>query len=278
MEFLLADDEPMINEPFEDGLVNIGQVLLAEDRGGAGRSDSGETALHLVRNPKTAVLLISKGADIDSRDKEFGMTPLFNANVRVSEVLLAKGADLEATSNEGHTPLAWAAYWDDLEKSLFLLQKGASVNAGAGKTKTALHIAANWGRIELARLLIAHGADVNARDGSGWTPLHWAAFEGGPEMVRFLISCGAAVDARTNVFRRFAGALFVDPARGDWRPTPDAARTAAVPAEKLRAALAGIPVVEGTEVQPLPGWQYRHPTDKAERPSRERVTLGALEP
>lgn len=89
---------------------------------------------------------------------------------------------------------------------------------------------------------------------------------------------GAAVDARTNLFRRFAGALFVDPARGDWRPTADAARAATVPAEKIRAALVGIPVVEGAKAQPLPGWQYRHPADKAERPSRQRVTLGALEP
>jgi ankyrin repeat protein len=172
-------------------------LLLSKGADVNARSSVGETALHLVRNVKTAELLLSKGADVNARDTQFNMTPLFNADVKVSSILLSKGADMEATSNEGHTPLAWSAYWDNLEKSRLLLSKGARVNAGAGKTKTALHIAANWGRIELARLLIAHGADVNVRDDAGWTPLHWAAFEGGPDMVRFLISHGAAEDAQT---------------------------------------------------------------------------------
>jgi ankyrin repeat protein len=176
---------------------DIAAVLLSKGADVNVRSPFGETALHLVQSTKTAELLLSKGADVNPRDTEFGMTPLFNADAKVSAVLLSHGADIEATSKEGHTPLAWSAYWDNLEKSRFLLSKGARVNAGAGKTKTALHIAANWGRIELAQLLIDHGADVNARDDSGWTPLHWAAFEGGPEMVRFLISRGAAADART---------------------------------------------------------------------------------
>jgi ankyrin repeat protein len=176
---------------------DIAALLLSKGADVNARSFFGETALHLVQSKKTAELLLSKGADVNARDTEFGMTPLFNADAKVSAVLLSHGADIEATSKEGHTPLAWSSYWDNLEKSRFLLSKGARVNAGVGKTKTALHIAANWGRIELAQLLITHGADVNARDDSGWTPLHWAAFEGGPEMVQFLISRGATADART---------------------------------------------------------------------------------
>lgn len=130
--------------------------------------------------------------------------------------------------------------------------------------------------------LIADGA--SARAGQQWVAVRsGAAIEGVSAEWNWLSGgfaapAGAAIDARTNVLRRFDGALLVDPARGDWRPTPEAARAAAVPADKLRAALANVPVVEGAKAQPLPAWQYRHPADKAERPSGNSVTLGALEP
>lgn len=202
------DEGADVTKPGEDGYFPL-HVAVREDRHEAAvlllsrgaavnaKSPFGETPLHLVRNAKTAELLLLRGADVDARDTEFEMTPLFNADVDVAAVLMSRGADKEATSKEGHTPLAWSAYWDNLQKTRFLLSRGARVDAGTGKTKTALHIAANWGRIDTARLLIAYGADVNARDGLGWTPLHWAAFEGGPQMVQFLISRGATADART---------------------------------------------------------------------------------
>jgi ankyrin repeat protein len=166
------------------------------------RDDEGYTALHracAAGNLPIVTILLEAGADIHARENESGMTPLFNADAGTSEYLIAGGADVNARTPKGMTPLIWAVYWKSIDKVTLLLKRGADVNAGAGSTKTALHIAANWGHVAIAALLLEAGADPNALDGIGWTPLHWAALEGGPEAAELLIRNGACLNARTAV-------------------------------------------------------------------------------
>jgi ankyrin repeat protein len=103
-------------------------------------------------------------------------------------------------ARKGMTPLTWAVYWDQKEKAALLIEKGADLNASDDDGRSALHVAANWGKAELARLLISKGANVNAQDSACWTPLHWAAFEGTVEIMELLmlaradcntVSCGS---------------------------------------------------------------------------------------
>ena len=136
-------------------------------------------------------MLISAGASVNARNDDFGMTPLFNVTAEAADVLIAKGADVNARAAKGMTPLTWAVYWDQKDKAELLIAKGANVNAKDDDGKTALHVAANWGKTDLVRLLIAKGADVNARDGACWTPLHWAAFEAGGDTMALLLAAGA---------------------------------------------------------------------------------------
>ena len=161
------------------------------------RTEFGETPLHLSLDTKIAELLISKGADIHAKDGEFGMTPLFNATVETSKLLVSKGADLNAKGKKGITPLAWAVYWEAVEKIEFLISKGADVNVGDEDFKTPLQIASNWNKKEIAKILVSNGAKINAKDRSGWTALHWASFEGGIEVVRLLIDRGAEKNGKT---------------------------------------------------------------------------------
>ena len=69
------------------------------------------------------------------------------------------------------TPLHFAIYKDNSEIVELLIDKGADVNAKAVGGQTPLHV--NTIQLEVAELLIDKGADVNAKsDDNGDTPLH----------------------------------------------------------------------------------------------------------
>ncbi len=112
--------------------------------------------------------------------------PLFEAVRRgdkaTVEVLLTKGAGVNARNEYGWTPLHSAAREGKKDIAQLLLAKGADVNA-RNKYKnehgvTPLHMAANAGHKDIVELLLAKGADVNARDNNGWTPLLIAVGQG----------------------------------------------------------------------------------------------------
>jgi len=76
-----------------------------------------------------------------------------------------------------------------------LLSKGADVNAKSASGKTPLF---NAMQKDTAELLLGSGAEVNARDGSGCTPLFEAASEGCLDIVELFLSKGADVNVRSN--------------------------------------------------------------------------------
>jgi ankyrin repeat protein len=55
-----------------------------------------------------------------------------------------------------------------------LIAKGADVNAKIEGGGTSLHFSAGNGHKETVELLISKGADVNAKDADGTTPIDWA--------------------------------------------------------------------------------------------------------
>jgi len=184
-------------EAVEKGHAKRVKELLAKGARVNSRNEFGDTPLHVCQSRGVAELLLAARADIHAKNREFGMTPLFNAPLDIGELLIARGADINVRAKEGLTPLAWAAYGESLKRMEFLIAKGADVNAGEGVSKTPLHIAVNWGRVPVAAFLLSKGARVNARDGSGWTPLHSASLEGSPAVAELLILRGAEKNAKT---------------------------------------------------------------------------------
>ena len=93
---------------------------------------------------------------------------IYQGNIEAAKQYIDAGADVNAKDMHGGAPLRYAR---DKEIVELLIAKGADVNAKAGLRETHLHRSAFFGRKEAAEILIANGADVNAKMENGDTPL-----------------------------------------------------------------------------------------------------------
>jgi peptidoglycan/LPS O-acetylase OafA/YrhL len=93
---------------------------------------------------------------------------------------MANGTAVDAVDPEhGGTPLLWAAAAGQAEAIELLIGRGADVNAADRKGGTALLAAAFLGHEKAVDVLIRHGAKVNAANPSGSTPLDVATLDEG---------------------------------------------------------------------------------------------------
>ena len=128
---------------------------------------------------------------------ENGMT---SSVVRILEM---RSIDVEARvggEENGDTCLMTAAFNGHLAICRLLLDKGAQVDAKSWDGWTPLHWAALRGRVEIVRLLCDHGADIEAQDNGGWRPLHHAAMNGHISVVKELVEeRNAEINARDHL-------------------------------------------------------------------------------
>lgn len=75
-----------------------------------------------------------------------------------------------------------------------LLEKGADVNAKTEDGKTALQIAAKNGHATVARILLDRGAEVDSEDSRRRTPLYWAATGNYIAVIKLLLARNANED------------------------------------------------------------------------------------
>lgn len=150
----------------------------------------------------TARLLLDRGADIEARTRT-GMTPLHCASAAgresLVEFLLDVGAAIEAADHTQRTPLCAAIESGRTEVCRLLLDRGASVAVQDSTKRTPLHYAAALAEPEIAEMLLSLGCDPNAAGLLGRTPLHDACANGAVQTAQVLLAHGAGIEAQTSL-------------------------------------------------------------------------------
>lgn len=190
------------------------------------------------KNEEAVLLLIEAEAETENQKYVSRETPIHlavaNGFIRVAEILLKRGVDINNINYYSNTPLRLALYSGGIEMIKFVLENDGNkyintdVSSGrndmeiAAKTNnvdivrlmldhganpdsnryqldsTALCIACKNGNIEMAVLLIERGADVKYGNKKHCgTPLHGACDAGDMELVKLLLDHGADVNAET---------------------------------------------------------------------------------
>ena len=121
--------------------------------------------------------------------------------MRITQLLLSLGADVNLVDMQGDTPLLrcidiGGGYKRESDESIHtmaqtLLMWGADINARDIRGKTPLIKSVDLGMFELCRYLIARGADTEIRDMDGHTALAYSQHE---KMFKILIDGGADYD------------------------------------------------------------------------------------
>jgi ankyrin repeat protein len=120
--------------------------------------------------------------------------------------LVEMGANVNAASRTGFTPLVFAAIKDDVATIKTLLAAGANPNAALLSGAKPIIVAMQYRHTAAALSLLEGGADMNVRDRGGNTALHLAAQVGDMALVRALLAKRADPNVRTPPSMAPAGA------------------------------------------------------------------------
>ena len=138
------------NERFSDVWTSTNQQLLTASYKGD---------INKVRE------LINKNSDIIETTDENLMTPLLYAcqegKYDIAELLLAKGANIEAENYEKATPLLIASRSGHNDIVELLLEKDANVNSKTSSNNTPLTSAMRNGNVVISKKLLERGADIS---------------------------------------------------------------------------------------------------------------------
>ncbi|MFW6371309.1 MAG: ankyrin repeat domain-containing protein [Bacteroidota bacterium] len=151
------------------------------------------------KGDSAAVLyLLNKGADVNA-ETDLGITPLMyateNNHFTVVKILVLNGADINEKPHNGVTALISAVWNNNLDIAEYLILKGADINMGDKHGITPLIYAAGYNLFIMSDMLIFYGSEVNKADDYGNTPLMAATYSGNTEIIRLLLDAGANINA-----------------------------------------------------------------------------------
>merc|ERR1719351_334055 len=187
------NENEMENGP--DSKAAVIQELIAQGaKLSATMEKTQETPLHLAARyarADAAKKLLDAGADANAQDST-GRTPLHSAVAAdaqgVFHILLKnRSTNLNATTEDGTTPLILAARLAIEGMVEQLIEAEADLNFADACGKTALHWAASVNNVEAVNVLLQNGANRDAQDDKDETPLFLAAREGSYQAAKALL-------------------------------------------------------------------------------------------
>lgn len=128
-----------------------------------------------------------------------GFTPLHWAvrhhDLSIVQLLISRGADLNAIDADGYTPLRYAIQFDYLDVLNELIKAGCDLRVLDKSGTSAMDSAVLAGKKDLVVILHKAGASLGAasKESLG-TPLIMAVIGGHPEIARYLVDQGAPLD------------------------------------------------------------------------------------
>lgn len=189
---------------------------------------------------------LSKGVGVNFIAGNFEERPLHIAAevnaVAIIELLVGKGARLDARDQQGQTPLFHAAEHDAQDAAIALLKLKCDPNHVAHTGRTAIFSAARLGHAAMITLLTDGGADPNF-EAQGSAPLFFAVNGSHYEAVKALVKGGARVDQR-NRDGLTAGQVVANRNSDFHRDV--------LTAQFLNAAHLSLQVTKGTEKETIP--------------------------
>ncbi|BES96833.1 sex-determining protein fem-1 [Nesidiocoris tenuis] len=155
--------------------------------------------------------LVSHGANVNAVS-DTGSTPVrsacFMTHLEIVSFLVNCGADILKANYNGGTCLINSV--QSVQLCLYLLQHGAKVNARDIQNKTALHYAIQEHRFETTKLLLDHGADPHARSRYNDDALQTACLKGAAQIFHYLVDRIEYSPERLADAHELIGATFLD--------------------------------------------------------------------
>ncbi|MDD0824286.1 ankyrin repeat domain-containing protein [Mannheimia sp. AT1] len=102
-------------------------------------------------------------------------------------MLLAKGADINAQDKGKRTPILIAAQHNHLDLVRFLAEQGADINAQDNKSFNPFIHGCIFNKLELVKLMVKLGTDITRLTRFGGNGLTPAAEKGHEEIVKYLL-------------------------------------------------------------------------------------------
>lgn len=100
----------------------------------------------------------------------------------------------ENRDNSGWTPLHEAVNGGFVRVAEMLVEYGSEVDAGDNDGRTSLHLACEKGHLDLVRLLVHRGANIEAKSHEGRTAFRVACLHAHRDVAKYLADRGACVD------------------------------------------------------------------------------------